>query len=64
MTKNDELYQLGVQQAKEEEDLENEFYKTHERPRGRGEPIIPGMKELKERYRQRYFDILEKYKNT
>ena len=64
MSKSEELHDLGVQQTQEEKALEDSYYKTHTRPQGRVCIEIPGMKEIRERYRQRYFEILKKYENV
>ncbi len=61
MSKSEELHELGVQQTREENELEEAYYKTHNRPQGRVCVEIPGMKEIRKRYRQRYIEIINKY---
>lgn len=63
MTKHEELKALSLEQYKEEENLRNEYFAKNPRPKGYGCFEIPGMRQISEKYRKRYGEILEKYKN-
>lgn len=58
--KKAELLALGKEQAQREEEITEEWYKTHERNGYDGGPVLQ-LKALNEQFSKRYLEIMRKY---
>ena len=58
--KKAELLALGKEQAQREEEITEEWYKTHERNGYDGGPVLQ-LKALNEQFSKRYHEIMRKY---
>ncbi|MGN0589304.1 MAG: hypothetical protein ACI4KO_07185 [Ruminiclostridium sp.] len=63
MTKREELLALGKQSGEEERAYIEEYCKEHGPLRGYGAGELPGILEIRKKYKKKYFEIQEKYKN-